>query len=80
MELTLEQSLRLRKLTDLLPNASREDIITVLLALQKQNFVLSNTMTNLVKKWPAPQTEPITDENADGFLAKFMVEVKRPND
>ena len=68
----MEQSLRLRRLSDLLPNASKEDIITVLLALQKQCFVLSNTMTNLVKKWPAPQTESITDENADGFIARFF--------
>lgn len=68
----MEQSLRLRRLSDLLPKADKEDIITVLLALQKQCFVLSNTMTNLVKKWPAPQTEPITDENADSFIARFL--------
>ena len=29
-----------------------EDIVTVFLAMQKQNFVLSNSMINLVKKWP----------------------------
>ena len=30
----------------------KDDIITVLLALQKQNFVLINSLTNLVDKWP----------------------------
>ena len=30
----------------------KEDIITVYLALQKQNFVLSNSLMNLVDKWP----------------------------
>ncbi len=36
----------------MLPDADKEDIITVFMALQKQNFVLSNTVSNLVKKWP----------------------------
>ena len=35
----------------------KEDIITVYLALQKQNFVLSNSLMNLVDNWPQ---EPIT--------------------
>ena len=30
----------------------KEDIITVYLALQKQNFVLSNSLMNLVDNWP----------------------------
>ena len=29
-----------------------KDIITVFLALQKQNFVLANSMLNLVNNWP----------------------------
>jgi hypothetical protein len=37
----------------MLPDADKEDIITVFMALQKQNFVLSNTVSNLVKKWPS---------------------------
>ena len=52
IELTLEQDLKIRRLNDLLPDAEKDDIITVFLALQKQNFVLSNTVSNLVKKWP----------------------------
>ena len=55
----MEQDLKMRRLNDLLPDATKEDIITVFLALQKQNFVLSNTVSNLVKKWPtnAPSVE-----------------------
>ena len=30
----------------------KEDIITVFLALQKQNFILSNSLMNLVESWP----------------------------
>ena len=48
----MEQDLKMRRLTDLLPEAEKDDIITIFLALQKQNFVLSNTVSNLVKKWP----------------------------
>jgi len=29
-----------------------EDVTTLILALQHQNFVLGNSLTNLVKQWP----------------------------
>ena len=29
----------------------KEEIITLLLALQKQNFILGNSLTNVVQKW-----------------------------
>jgi hypothetical protein len=48
----MEQSFKLRRLQDLLPEAGKEDIITIFMALQHQNFVLSNTVSNLVKQWP----------------------------
>ncbi|OUV34742.1 MAG: hypothetical protein CBC48_05460 [bacterium TMED88] len=48
----MEQSFKLRRLEDLLPAANKEDIITVFMALQRQNFALANTVTNLVKQWP----------------------------
>ena len=58
-DLTMEQSFKLRRLEDLLPEADKEDIITIFLALQKQNFCLSNTVLNLVTKWPNhPPTTP----------------------
>jgi hypothetical protein len=34
----------------------KEDIITVFLALQKQNFVLSNSLMNLIESWPKEPT------------------------
>ena len=50
----MEQDLKMRLLEDRLnsPDVDRKDIITVFLALQKQNFVLANSMINLVKQWP----------------------------
>ena len=58
-KLTTEQDLRLRLIKDKLnkDDVKKEDIITVYLALQKQNFVLSNSLMNLVDNWPQ---EPIT--------------------
>jgi hypothetical protein len=54
MELTMEQSFKLRRLEDLLPKAEKEDIVTLFMALQRQNFCLANTVTNLIKQWPTP--------------------------
>jgi hypothetical protein len=55
----MEQDLKLRMIEDYLVKASKEDIVTVFLALQKQCFVLGNNMSNLVKQWP---THPNTME------------------
>ena len=62
MEMTIEQQFKMRRLQDLLPEASKEDIITVLLSLQHQNFCLTNTVSNLVKKWPTPMDPRTTTE------------------
>lgn len=48
----MEQEFKMRKIDDYLAMANKEDIITVFVALQRQNFVLSNTVSNLVKQWP----------------------------
>ena len=55
----MEQDLQMRVIEDRLNSGEvdKKDIITVFLALQKQNFVLANSMINLVKKWPPP---PVT--------------------
>ena len=37
-----------------------EDLATVFIAMQHQNFVLSNSITNLVHKWP--KVPPIINE------------------
>ena len=53
-KLTTEQDLKMRLIADKLKrdDVKKEDIITVFLALQKQNFVLSNSLMNLIDKWP----------------------------
>ena len=53
-KLTYEQDLKMRILKDKLNenyDNHKEDIITLFLALQKQNFVLGNSLTNLLEKW-----------------------------
>jgi len=63
----------MRQIEDALKNeqSAKEDIITVFLALQKQNFVLSNSLTNLLKNWPKPtQLDPTT---IDEVLSKFGI-------
>ncbi len=61
IELTMEQDLKMRVIEDQLQHASRDDIVTVFLALQKQCFVLGNNMSNLVKLWPThPPKDPTT--------------------
>jgi len=73
VELTLEQQFKMRQIEDALKNeeSSKEDIITVFLALQKQNFVLSNSLTNLLKNWPKPtQLDPTT---INEVLSKFGI-------
>ena len=53
-KLTTEQDLKMRIIKDQLnkDEVRKEDIITVFLALQKQNFVLTNSLFNLIDKWP----------------------------
>ena len=58
VDLTLEQDFKMRQIEDALrsPEAQKEDIITVFLALQRQCFVLGNNVSNLVKQWGNPTT------------------------
>ena len=43
----------MRQISDALdnPDADRKDIKTVFMALQKQNFVLGNSLTNVLEQW-----------------------------
>ena len=59
-KLTYEQDLRMRILEDRLNETYHEhkkDIIILFLALQKQNFVLGNSLSNLLKKWNTIEEE-----------------------
>ena len=61
----MEQQFKMRQIEDALQKANKEDIITVFLALQRQNFCLTNNVSNLVKNWP---THPrITPEDPSKF-------------
>ena len=47
----MEQQFKMKQLEDMLPKASKEDIITVYLALQRQAYVLGNNMKQLLREW-----------------------------
>ena len=69
-KLTVEQDFQLRRIYDQLikPETKKEDIITVFMALQEQCFVLGNSLTNLVHKWPKTKSDhPITSEELSMF-------------
>ena len=73
VELTIEQQFKMRQIEDALrkEESAKEDIITIFLALQKQNFVLSNSLSNLLKNWPKPtQLDPTT---IDEVLSRFGI-------
>jgi hypothetical protein len=67
----MEQQFKLRQIEDALNNSKREidAIITLFLALQRQCFVLSNNVSNLVSKWPTP-TNP-DQSTIDEAVSKF---------
>tara|TARA_Y100001951_G_C11227135_1_gene232376 strand:- start:621 stop:884 length:264 start_codon:yes stop_codon:yes gene_type:complete len=58
MKLTTEQEFRLRSIEIAIndPKTTKKDLITVLMALQKQNMVLGNAVQNLLNSWPKPPT------------------------
>ena len=54
-KLTMEQDLKMRVIKDKIEEnyeRNKEEIITVFLALQKQNFILGNSLSNLINHWP----------------------------
>ena len=66
-KLTVEQDLKMRILKDKLHenyDSHKEDIITLFLALQKQNFVLGNSLKNLLEKWNTIEE----DQSRSGIL------------
>jgi len=64
----MEQDFQLRRLEDLLPKANKEDIITIFMALQRQNFALTNTVKQLLKEWPTPQNTTAAEPSKYGTL------------
>ena len=72
-DVTLEQEFKLRQIEDALNknDTRKEDIITVFMALQKQNFVLANSLANLLKQWPKPTQ--LDQATIDEVLSKFGI-------
>ena len=78
-KLTVEQDLKLRNIYDALnkPETKKKDMITYLMALQKQNFVLGNSLTNLVEKWQERQIQmDLLITNADLPMYGILYEHK----
>ena len=50
----MEQDLKLRQLEIALErdDVDMKDVTTIFLALQRQNFVMANSITNLIDNWP----------------------------
>ena len=72
-ELTMEQDLKMRQIKDALekPETRKEDIITVFLALQRQNFCLTNNLSNLLKNWPTPLRITPEDQSKFGISSEI---------
>ena len=66
-KLTMEQDLQMRIIEDKLNSegVKYEDVVTVFLAMQRQNFVLANSIQNLVSKWP--KVQPTINEDLSMF-------------
>jgi hypothetical protein len=66
-ELTVEQEFQMKKLELRIKSGEVkfEDLATVFMAIQHQNFVLSNSITNLVHKWP--KVQPTINEELSMF-------------
>ena len=68
-QLTVEQDLKMRVIRDKITagyHDNKDDIIEVFMALQKQNFVLGNSLKNLVDHWP-PYEEIILVHPSQGI-------------
>ena len=70
----MEQDLQLRKLHDQVQLnyfTNKHDVVIILMALQRQNYVLGNSITNLVQKWPAPPPIPSDPTTTKGVRQMF---------
>ena len=69
-ELTMDQDLKLRQFEIALnrDDIDIKDVITVLLAMQKQNFLMGNSITNLLDKWPKVRHTTNEDLSMFGIL------------
>ena len=79
--ITMEQDLQMRVLFDAITqnDPTRDDLNTLIMSLQHQNYVLSNSMMNLVKKWPTtnptPEDQTTTKEVKPRFGTLFGITI-----
>ena len=71
----MEQDLKMRQLSDRLNSGDVDikDIITIFLALQKQNFILANSMVNLVKQWPHQNEDHLSIPTSERIPIQIFV-------
>ena len=74
----MEQQFKLKQIENALrdPETKLEDVITIFMALQRQNFTLCNTVSNLVKKWPTQIPQVPTTTGGDQFKFGTSSEIK----
>jgi len=67
-ELTVEQQFKMRQIEDAIksPAARKDDLITIYLALQRQNFVLGNNIKQLLA-WGTDRLTTSEDESKFGI-------------
>tara|TARA_S200000501_G_scaffold204540_1_gene192310 strand:+ start:1789 stop:2010 length:222 start_codon:yes stop_codon:yes gene_type:complete len=58
------------------PETKKEDAIIVLLALQKQAFVLGNCIQKLLDKWPTPPPTDPTTTDEDRLILGILLDNK----
>jgi len=67
----MEQEFKLRQIHDMIQDIDADDLREVFMAVQQQNFILGNTIQNLVKEWGKPQNPPTTEEVVSLFGTLF---------
>jgi hypothetical protein len=75
--MTLEQRLHISKCEHILPGASKETLVQLIVSLQTHNFALQNNVVNLIKSWPKPPvpTAPNTTDVVQ-FRSGISSEIK----
>ena len=71
LKLTMEQEFKMRRLKDMLDTLDGDDIKEVFIALQHQNFILGNTIANLLKEWGKPQNHSTINVDQSLFGTLF---------
>ncbi len=82
-KLTTEQEFRLKAIEIAVnkPEATKEDIVTVFLALQQENFVLINSLNNVLEAWAKhpPTNRDRTTTNEVPLMFGILLETNDSN-